>query len=463
MQRPECGIESAERGRQGGGARRALVVFGAVLLGMGVVSARDLGIGGDVQTRLHLRTTALDSEAVSWSQTRAKLDFAPDLGERVTVKLGVEFRLDAFPDLLSVRQLGDAAVLEPVSVLLGEAYVRVHDALPGLALTMGRQLVHWGTADAINPTDNLVTPDYSDPLTWDARRPVWMLHLDYSPFSQFGLELAAKPVFEPALAVPRRWYSTDYLPTDAQLREGLVQQLMGRGLDSATARMVAGLYTINVSEEFELPGNSLKAMTYGGRVRTHFSVFDVSASLLRGYDFLPTAVPQTVMDTQALTMDFTLRESYARRTVVGLDAAASIAGVGLWAEAGYSLYDDSLIDDDVSVIGGLDYTLAGFYLNAQYLHGQFPLAFVQTTAEPVRDFVLAAVERKLFGDRVLVRLGGAVDAKHGSLAALPLLRWMPADGVQVDFGGLVFGGKAGSAFAPLDANDEVFVGARYQF
>lgn len=456
-------MQGVERGRKGRGARRMLVAVAAVLLGMGVVSAGDLGIGGDVQTRLHLRTTALDSEAVSWSQTRAKLDFAPELGERVAVKLGVEFRLDAFPSLSSVGQLGDAAVLEPVSVLLGEAYVRLHDVLPGLALTMGRQLVHWGTADAINPTDNLVTPDYSDPLTWDARRPVWMLHLDYSPFSQFGLELAAKPVFEPALAVPRRWYSTDYLPTDAQLREGLVQQLLGRGLDSATARMVAALYAINISEDLQLPPNSLAAMTWGGRARAHFSVLDFSVSLLRGCDFLPAARPYVATDTQAFVMDFTLQEWYARKTVIGADAAANVAGVGLWAEAGYSLYDDSLIDDEVSIIGGLDYTLAGFYLNAQYLHGQFPLAFAQTTAEPVRDFVLAAVERKLFGDRVLVRLGGAVDAKHGSLAALPLLRWMPADGVQVDLGGLVFGGKAGSAFAPLDANDEVFVGARYQF
>jgi hypothetical protein len=451
-------MQSAECGRK----NRAATVVGVLVLAMGAALGQP-GIGGDVQTGLHLRTGALDSAAASWFETRAKLDFAPELGERVAAKLGLEFRLDGFPSLSSVTQLGDAARFEPVTVLLGETYLRVYDALPGLTLTAGRQLVHWGTADAINPTDNFVTPDYSDPLVWDARRPVWMLHADYSPASQFGLEVAAKPVFEPALAVPGRWYSTEYLPSEAMLRAGLVQQLLARGLDSATAQTVASLYTINIGEEFELPGNSLEAMTWGGRARTHFSVFDFSASLLRGYDFLPTAVPVTVTDTLALVMDFTLRERYARRTVVGADAAASVAGIGLWAEAGYSLYDDSLIDDDFSVIGGLDYTLAGFYLNAQYLHGQFPLALAQTTAEPVRDFVLGAVERKLLGDRVLLRLGGAVDAKHGSLAGLPLLRWLPADGVQIDIGGLFFGGKAGSAFAALDASDEVFLGARYQF
>lgn len=421
------------------------------------------GLGGDVSTRIHLRTGALDSAAVSGLETRAKLDFRPELGDRFESKIALEFRLDGFPQLSSVSQLGEVGRFEPVTVLLGEAYVRLYDALPGLTLTAGRQLVHWGTADAINPTDNLVTPDYTDPLVWDARRPVWMMHADYSPVTALGIELAAKPVFEPAPTVPVRWFSMDYMPSETELREGLVQQFMAGGLDSATARMVAGLYTVRAGEDFQLPQNRLEDVTWGGRVRSHFSVFDVSISALRGYDFLPTAVPQTAVDTQELTMDFTLRERYARRTVLGADAAASVAGVGLWIEGAYSLYDESLPENEVSVIGGFDYTLAGFYLNAQYLHGRFPLALAQTAGEPVRDYVLTALDRKLFGERLLLRLGGAVDVKRGSVAALPVVRWMPADGLDLDLGAIVFSGNDGSAFAPLAANDELFVGARYRF
>ena len=417
----------------------------------------------DLQTRLHLRTAALDSAAVSWFQTRAGLVFKPIETDRVGSKIALELRADGFPTLGSVTQLGEPGLFEPVQVLLGEAYVRLYEALPGLNLTAGKQLVHWGTADAINPTDNLNAPDYSDPLTWDARRPSWMLHAEYAPVSALGLELAAKPVFEPAMSVPRRWFWMDNLPSIEMLRAGLVQQLIGQGLDSATARQVASMYTIAAREDFQLPGNRLKDMTFGGRAKTHVSVLDLSASLLRGYDFLPNAVPVTTVNPESLSMDFSLMERYARRTVVGADAAANVGGVGLWAEAGYSLYDDSLPEDELSAIGGFDYTLAGFYLNCQYLHGQFPLAMAQTAGEPVKDYVLAALERKLFDDRLLLRLGGAVDAKKGSSAILPLVRWMPVSGLQMDVGGLVFNGKSGSAFEPLDDNDEFFVGARYQF
>jgi len=421
------------------------------------------GLGGDVMTRVHLRTAALDSAAVSWFETRARLDFEPDLGDMVSAKLGLEFRLDPFSQLSSAGQLGEPARFEPVTVLLGETYLRVHNPLPGLTLTAGRQLLHWGTADAINPTDNWNPPDYSDPFTWDARRPSWMLSTDYSPANAFGIELAAKPLFEPALSVPDRWLHVDYLPSEAVLRQGLVQQFIGYGLDSVTARLLAGAYTINIAEDYRSPANRLKDMTYGGRARTHFSVFDLSASMVRGYDFLPTAQPEVVADTATKTLNFTLHEHYARRTIIGGDAAANVAGIGLWAEAAWSAYDDTLPEDELSVIGGFDYTLAGFYLNAQYLHGQFPLALAQTSAEPDRDFVLAALEHKFFADRLLLRAGGALDVKHGSLAFLPLARWVPADAVELDLTGLVFTGKDGSAFAPLDANDEVCLGARYRF
>jgi hypothetical protein len=421
------------------------------------------GVGGDVMSRLHLRTAAIDSAAVSWFETRAKLDFEPEFSDVVSAKLSLEFRLDAFPTISSVGQLGDASILEPVTVLLGETYLRVHNSVPGLTLTAGRQLVHWGTADGINPTDNWNPPDYSDPFTWDARRPAWMLHADYSPANAFGIELAAKPLFEPALSVSDRWFHVEHLPTDALLRQGLVQQFLGYGLDSLTARLLAGAYTVNISEDYQLPGNRVADMTYGGRAKTHFSVFDLSAGVVRGYDFLPTAQPEVVTDTATKTMSFALHERYARRTIIGGDLATNVSGVGLWAEAAWSAYDDSLLEDELSVIGGFDYTLAGFYLNVQYLHGQFPLALAQTSAEPDKDFVLAAVERKFFSDRLLVRAGGAVDAKHGSLAFLPLVRWIPADGVELNLTGLVFAGPDGSAFAPLDANDEVCVGARFRF
>ncbi|MBN2464531.1 hypothetical protein JXD38_02750, partial [candidate division WOR-3 bacterium] len=110
----------------------ALPAFLALLVGMA-------GLGGDVSSRLNLRTAALDSAAVSWFETRAKLSFEPELGDMVSARLGLEFRLDPFSQLTSVSQLGEAARFEPVTAFLGEASLRVHNPVPGLTLTAGRQ------------------------------------------------------------------------------------------------------------------------------------------------------------------------------------------------------------------------------------------------------------------------------------------------------------------------------------
>lgn len=179
-------------------------------------------------------------------------------------------------------------------------------------------------------------------MAWDARRPVWMVHADYAPARFFGLELAAKPVFEPALTVPERWFAKRVPPTHEELREGLVQQFIGQGMDPDTARMIAGLYRIAGTEDFRLPDNTLRSMTGGLRAKTRLAMFDLSASLVRGYDFLPHVQPETNLDPQAYTFDFTLRARYPRKTVIGADIAASIMDAGLWAEAAYDLYDDTL-------------------------------------------------------------------------------------------------------------------------
>ena len=415
----------------------------------------------ELQTKVHLRTNALDSLAISWFQTRANFSFIPVKSRNFDSKIGFELRANGFPKLTSANQLDQPSLFEPIDVLLGEAYFRLYDAIPGLTLTAGRQVVHWGTADEINPTDNIVAPDYSDPTIWDAKRPAWLIHSDYSPISSFGFELIAKPIFEPALTTPKSWFWIEHLPTTEQLRQELITSFINQGLDSLTAKTIASNYTITIKEDFQTPKNSIKNMSYGGRIKTHFSVFDMSGSLFRGYDFLPYFTPVTTINPQTHTLDFVAQERYPRKTVIGGDIATNLAGTGIWAEATYSIYDDSLPKNKLAVIAGADYSLAGFYANLQFLHGPFPLAMVQPESD--FNFVLGALERKFFDDRLLLRAGGIVDVTKGSLGFLPLARWMPVNGAEIEIGGLLFGGKEGSAFEPLESIREIFFSVRYKF
>jgi hypothetical protein len=415
----------------------------------------------ELQTKVHLRTNALDSAAISWFQTRADLSFIPVKSRNFDSKIGFELRANGFPKLTSANQLDQPSLFEPIDILLGEAYFRVYDAIPGLTLTAGRQLVHWGTADAINPTNNIVAPDYSDPTIWDAKRPAWLIDADYNPISSFGFELIAKPIFEPALTTPKSWFWIENLPTTEQLRQGLITSFINQGLDSLTAKMIASNYTITINEDFQMPKNTLKNMSFGGKIKTHFSVFDMSGSLFRGYDFLPYVIPITTINPKTNTLDFVAQERYPRKTVIGGDIAGNLFDIGVWAEATYSIYDDSLPKDKLAFIAGADYSFKGFYANLQFLYGQFPLVMTQLDSD--LNFVLGALERKFFDDRLLLRASGIVDVTNGSFGFLPVVRWMPVNGAEIEIGGLVFGGKEGSAFKPLENIKEIFFGVRYQF
>lgn len=416
----------------------------------------------DLSGRLNLRWPGGESARLSWFETRAALNFEPPRTDRVTGRLGLELRADGFPTVATLFGSGQAGETEPVELLLGEAFVRLFDLVPGLNLGLGRQLVHWGAADAVNPTNLLCAPDYTDPITWDARRPAWLAHAEYAPLPAVGFELAWRPVFEPALTGTSGWFpAAAQLPTEEQLRLGLVREFIEQGVPPESAAAWAGRYRIAVTEDYRLPGRALADGSWGGRARTRLGPADFSASLLRGYDFLPATLPVTDHRPETREFDFTLVTRYPRATFLGADLAADIYGAGAWAELAWTRYDDSLPADRVDIICGMDYTLAGTYVNLQYLRGRFALALA--SGLETGDYLLGAVERRFFGERVLLRLGGVVEVTDGSYGLLPLVRWQPFGGTEIELGGLLFAGAEQQAFAPLDRVRELFLGFRYRF
>jgi len=433
-----------------------------LLLGRGLSQEeeKELNFYGEMNTRMQVRIAGRDSTRLTWFRSALSLGMVPIARERFEGKIGVTVRMDGFPYPEKWMDLTRVTELEPVAILLDEAFIRFYDVLPGLNLTLGRQKVRWGTADVINPTDNFATPDYSDPLVWDERRPVWMAHLGWKPLPALGGELGIKPVFQPAISPPGEWFSTNVLPGEEELRSFLVGEFIRQGLDSTTAREIAALYTISSREEIVLPGRNIRNATCGGRLKGHIGVFDFSLSYLHGYNFLPTVEPVMNVDPLNRRLDFVLKERFLSKQVLGADAAANIAGVGTWLEAGYALYSDTAGKNGVSLIGGLDYSWSGFYANLQFLYGDFPLA--QSSAEK-GTFILGAIERKFFSDRLLTRIGGVLDLKKGSFGLTPLLRLTPFNGIEIEMGGLVFKGDEGTKFARLNPVKELFGGVRYRF
>jgi TRAP-type C4-dicarboxylate transport system permease large subunit len=64
---------------------------------------------------------------------------------------------------------------------------------------VGRQIVHWGTADAFNPTNNLNPNDVEDPLLLGEQRANLMVRLDYNFWDQWTLSGVLVPIFKPLI------------------------------------------------------------------------------------------------------------------------------------------------------------------------------------------------------------------------------------------------------------------------
>lgn len=102
--------------------------------------------------------------------------------------------LDATPDT-RLRVDGRVATLSQENRLI-EAWVS--HRFGESELRVGRQVMAWGRADGLNPTDNLSPRDYRTwlPYDEDQRFGTWALRLDTRPAPSLDLTLVASPYFQ---------------------------------------------------------------------------------------------------------------------------------------------------------------------------------------------------------------------------------------------------------------------------
>ena len=83
------------------------------------------------------------------------------------------------------------------------AYVSIIDALPGLDITIGRQIVVWGTADKFSPTNNINPDDLEDRPLFTEPIANQMLVVDFAPWrDKLWFQGVYVPLFYPALLPP---------------------------------------------------------------------------------------------------------------------------------------------------------------------------------------------------------------------------------------------------------------------
>lgn len=215
--------------------------------------------------------------------------------------------------------------------LLRQAYVKTN--FRGNELIVGQQIVAWGTADGVNPTDNLTPTNYTVLQTSTADERFGTPSLVWRRF--FGRHYTLTSFVSD-------WFRPSVIPLPAVSGVRYANYVPGGGAENAEA--------------------ALKVAYMSGSI-------DWSLSDFRGYDLVPNLVP----GAQA-TADLV----YVRTNVVGLAANAPIGTRYLgWIEASYTVpYRQTLpsgngLQSNLYYVIGLERHLGGRVTLGEQLVGRY--------------------------------------------------------------------------------------------
>ncbi len=415
----------------------------------------------------------------SWEEYRLSLAPEISIGNRSSFKSELWVRSLNYARLNSYSQLSAKEYIQNIDADLREAYFEVYGFLsPALDIRIGRQRIAWGTADKLNPTDNINAYDMED--LWDFGRhlasnsikAVYYLH-------DFTFTGAFVPVYTPTLA------------PDSSLVTALMPDF---NLPASVMNNSSLLYLKynNITDSLILPERNIENSIFAFKIEKPFGNFNTSVSYTQGRDILPspfqTDIKPLSLNGDTITIDVRSQIKYPRMRIVGGDFAGSVFNIGIWGEAalfipekitnktsmklmGLTLMEqDSVTVDDkpyVKVAAGFDYTFKnGWYLNMQYLHG-----FVHEKGNDLNDYYVLSLNCPLFNEKLKLSPANAclvVDDYNDiqnryAVIYMPELTYSGIDNAQFSIGVRIIEGSSKTSFGKLSNRDEVFLKMKYSF
>ncbi len=391
-------------------------------------SLRDQGFSGALRLDYYRSSKNLDDQTGFLGGT-AQLKILPTFNKSLDGK--IEARLTN-PDI------GGGS--ETRSKLL-EGFATAH--FDNADLRVGRQIVAWGRADGINPTDNLTPHDYTVMLPFedDQRFGTTALKLDWYLSTEHTLTFFTTPFFEP---------SKFPFPRSMSLRE---------------TRPARTLANSEAAVKFNKTGGDM----------------DWSVSYFHGHSLLPEMHP--------LPSTSTLELRYPEIDVIGADFARNFGRYGTRAEIAYIQTDDRHGQDPVAVnpylyaVTGIDRTfMDNLNVNLQ-LVGRWVQHYTDpnTIVDPALRAAATAnainfgqqkranygmttrISNKWFNDTLEAELLAFVDFGHSNSYLRPLVTYAFTDHTKATFGAELYRGPDDSPFGQLKRNQTVFAELRYSF
>ncbi len=424
-------------------------------------SKNGLKWGGYLQLDHRLFTKTRD---YSFKEYRLDLQAEYKTSENSKLFSEIWIRSLGFSSISSSQDLFFKEKISPVDINVREAYLDIYGFLTkNLDIRIGRQRIAWGTADKINPTDNINPDDLED--IWDMGR---HLGSDGLKATYYLKNLTIQGVFilnfTPAAPPLQNWVSAFIPPIDLK---NLGENLQLR----------------SIQDRIIMPKNNLKEnMIAGLKLSTNISGYDFSLSYLYGREDLPIANVISVENiTSMKEVDVLVNLIYPRTKVIGADFSGSIGEIGIWGEAGFFFpeevklknyylsffaYETTSLSDKpyLKYALGLDYTFKnGIYINTQFIHG-----FIHERGNKnLNDYITMQLEWKLLNERLkLIPISGAIEIKdknNYTFVYNPFLEYRPFENTTLSLGARIINGKGTTNFGRLKEMDEIWIKAKYSF
>lgn len=435
--------------------------------------ANKLKLSGELLTDQRLLLN--DKNDWIWNENRLTLKLDKKITDNSKFYSEVWLRNIGLPNINSSADLYNKGIVDPYNLEIREAYVQLFGFLTkNLDLTIGRQRIVWGTADKLNPTDNLNPYDLEDILDFGRHRGSDAINMNYYFNADFSMQGVVIPFFQPA-----------------NMPVGIFANALNPNMELPQGMALKGF-----SDNLQMPRYNLgESSTVGFKFKGFAKGIDFSASYLWGYDRLPFATRNTFIPVDAIGgININSQLSFARTHIIGADMATSIAGVGFWAEAAAFIPDNNVImTNDLSafyptspvpvtmdsmlldktkpylkfVVGG-DYNFSdGSYLNFQYMHGFFH----ERGNENLNDYFFLRYEKKFFNEKLKVApIGGGFIVTNWdnikdnyALVYMPEVSYKATDNAEITLSTVIFDGKGDNLFANLKDYNMCMFKLKYSF
>lgn len=319
---------------------------------------------------------------------------------------------------------------------------------------IGKQIITWGEADAVNYTNNINPTDYSDILDTDGQNiGVFALSTKYY-INNFTLQAVIIPVFQPSV------FPNSQSPWMRELPSVIPVSL--------------GANTINMKASYEylrpnVPKANWDNAQYALKIQSSLSGWDFSLSYYRGINDVPLYnLKKNVVANDSLHIQ--IESDYVKWDVIGGDFATTLSKIGLRGEGALFIKDNDEKPYFQYVVG-MDYTFVNMIGNnnltilAQWLDE----ITSKNVSYSVREFnhifqrsVMLRITQEM-GINANFTLQAVYNAKGKDYYFQPELTYKIKDGLNLNILADILGGDSEGFFGSYKKNNRIQTRLTYFF